>query len=93
MAVLQITDIDDRLYEKLELAAKTQRRSIKQEVIMIIESYVNHAKTINMTASEATHEFLQLSWSGDESAEAMINDLRSDRKNSKRFDIHNALFD
>ncbi len=90
MAVLQVRDIDDTLYEALKTLAKKERRSISQEVIMMIESYISNPKT---TSVDSTEEFLNLSWISDESADEIISDLRKQRKNSKRFENHNDLFD
>lgn len=74
MAILQVRDIDDSLYDALKTLAKKERRSISQEVIMMIESYISQPKT---SAAEATEEFLNLSWKGDESADEIINDLKT----------------
>ena len=41
MATLQVRDIDDRLYDFIKTSAKMQNRSISQEVITIIQSYLN----------------------------------------------------
>jgi len=90
MAVLQVRDIDDSLYEALKTLAKKERRSISQEVIMMIESYISSPKT---TTVESTGEFLNLSWISDESADEIISDLRMQRRNSKRFENQNDLFD
>jgi predicted CopG family antitoxin len=79
MAILQLRDIDDNLYEALKTLAKKERRSISQEVIMMIESYINNPKR---TAPESTEEFLNLSWHGSESADEIINSIRKQRKNS-----------
>ena len=65
MAVLQVRDIDDSLYEALKTLAKKERRSISQEVIMMIESYISNPKA---TSVESTEEFLNLSWISDETA-------------------------
>jgi hypothetical protein len=44
VANLQERDIDDSLYEALKTLAKEERRSISQEVIMMIESYISNPK-------------------------------------------------
>jgi hypothetical protein len=90
MAVLQVRDIDDSLYEALKKLAKKERRSLSQEVIMMIESYISNPKT---TAAESTEEFLNLSWVSNESADEIISDIRKQRRNSKRFENRNDLFD
>jgi hypothetical protein len=87
MTVLQ----DGGLYEALKTMAKKERRSISQEVIMMIESYIRTPK--KTTSHRATEEFLNLSWVGDDSAEEIINELRSQKMNSKRFESQNDLYD
>jgi len=42
MAILQVRDIDDRLYSLLKLRAKSENRSVSQEVISIIEKYLSN---------------------------------------------------
>lgn len=37
MAVLQIRDLPDELYEKLKIRAKAERRSIMQQAVVILE--------------------------------------------------------
>ena len=37
MAMLQVRDIDDRLYDRLKFAAKCDNRSISQQVISILK--------------------------------------------------------
>lgn len=90
MAVLRLNDINDSLYEALKQKAKNRRHSIRQEVIMMIESYISVPSRTN---AQATEEFLNLSWSGDESAEQLIEDIRRQRSNSNRFEDTNDLFD
>lgn len=90
MAVLQVRDIDDGLYDALRSLAKREHRSISQEVIFMIKSYLSRSKT---NTSNATEEFLALSWEGDESADEIIEELRKQRTNSSRFGEDNAIFD
>jgi hypothetical protein len=88
LAILQVRDIDDSLYEALKTLAKKERRSISQEVIVIIESYISNPKR---TAIESTEEFLNLSWHGNESADEIIDNIKKQRKNSWRFGNQNDL--
>ncbi len=90
MASLQIRDIDDRLYQTLKANARKKHRSIKREVIMMLESYLGNP---GITAAEATKEFLTLTWYGTESAEEIINGIHKQRLNSERFKDQNDLFD
>lgn len=93
MAVLQVRDIDDRLYESLKSMAKQKRRSISQQVIKIIETYL--ANPALMTPKTQTDAFLRMSgsWEGQETAEELIQSIRKSRKNSNRFEGSNGLFD
>lgn len=92
MAILQVRDIDDRLYASLKDAAKSQNRSISQQVISIIEKYL-----ANPTAykSNSTKEFIALSgaWEDDRSADEIIDSIKKSRKNSERYKKENVIFD
>lgn len=43
MAILQVRDMDDRLYDRLKFAAKRDNRSISQQVITILQDYFTSA--------------------------------------------------
>lgn len=92
MAILQVREVDDRLYSLLKAKAKKENRSLSQEVISILENYLSNPVTFNRNP---TREFLSLAeaWSDDRTAEAIIDQLRRNRKNSKRFEAGNVLFD
>lgn len=47
MAILQVRDIDNNLYNSLKISAKMQNRSVSQEVITIIETYLNSSGSVN----------------------------------------------
>lgn len=92
MAILQVRDIDDHLYESLKAVAKAENRSISQQVISILGSYL-----ANPAAGKGspTRDFLALSgaWADSRQADEIITDLVEQRKNSGRFGGANALFD
>lgn len=92
MANLQVKDIDERLYASIRELATNEKRSISQEVVYILQKYLSKPKEFD---SNPTDEFLQLagSWKDDRSAEEIIDDIRSNRKNSGRFGRKNELFD
>jgi plasmid stability protein len=92
MANLQVKDIDDRLYESIRAFAKSEKRSISQEVVHILEKYLSQPKSFDLNP---TDEFLQLagSWEGDKNAEEIISEIRENRRNSSRFGNANELFD
>ena len=93
MATLQVRDIDDRLYKYLKTSARLKNRSISQEVITIIQEYLNNTQN---PARNATKEFLALSgaWKDERSAEEIVEDIRTHRTSSTtRFGEANGIFD
>lgn len=90
MANLQVKDFSDSLYKALKALAKRENRSISQEVTTIIQKYLSHP---DMNEKNITESFLQLagSWDDLRSAEEIINEIYSSRKNSSRF--KNGIFD
>jgi plasmid stability protein len=84
MATLQVRDLDDLLYQTLKKRAKSQHRSLSQEVIHIIEDYLSKPPNDSATQTEL---FLKLSgsWQGPETAEDILRSIRRSRVNSKRF--------
>jgi hypothetical protein len=92
MAILQVRDIDDRLYSSLKNLAKSENRSISQEVISILEKYLSNPVLFK---NNPTREFLSLSgsWTDDRTADEIVKSLKKSRRNSKRFEAQNVLFD
>lgn len=93
MAILQVRDVDDHLYNSLKLLAKRKRRSVSQEVIKIIEEYLSRPDSAK---TEATEKFLNLEWFDDQdkSAEEIMTDIKKDRKKSNnRFRTTDNVFD
>jgi plasmid stability protein len=92
MATLQVRDIDDRLYNFLKTSAKLQNRSISQEVITIIQNYLNSNPT---QIKNSTLEFLSLrgAWIDEKSPSQIVDEIKMDRKESNRFGNNNGLFD
>ena len=92
MATLQVRDMDDRLYESLRKRATREKRSISQEVVLILEKYLSRPNVYDVNP---TDEFLSLSgaWRDEREANEIINDIRSARKNSSRFSDDNRVFD
>ncbi|MDL2229265.1 antitoxin [Treponema sp. OttesenSCG-928-L16] len=89
MAILQVRDIDDRLYASLKQKAQRENRSISQEVISILEQYLSNPNRIK---ENPTKEFLNLSWEDDRDADEIIKELRTTRKNKKTFGDFDGLF-
>ena len=92
MAMLQVRDMDDRLYDKLRLAAKLDNRSISQQVVTILQSYFT---SVPVGPKNATEEFLKLagSWEDARNTEEIIDDIYSARVNSSRFEVADGIFD
>jgi len=92
MAILQVRNIDDRLYLSLKTIAKLKNRSVSQEVIYIIEKYLSNP---TLDGKNPTKEFIALSdsWKDDKTAEELIAEIKAGRKKGKRFQAKNVLFD
>jgi plasmid stability protein len=92
MANLQVKDIDDNLYTALKTRAKNKHRSLSQEVIRLIEEYLNQPDD---TRIDSTRQFLTLSWASekDESADDLIAQIKRDRKESAKFKRQKNVFD
>lgn len=92
MAILQVRDIDDRLYSSLKSLAKSENRSLSQEVISILEKYLSNPVVFK---NNPTREFLSLSgsWADDRTVDEIVKDIKKKRRNSKRFETQNVLFD
>jgi plasmid stability protein len=92
MAILQVRDIDDRLYAFLKKLAQSENRSLSQEVISILEKYLLNPALFK---NNPTREFLSLSgsWEDDRTAEEIIDDIKKNRKKSRRFGVKHAVFD
>jgi hypothetical protein len=89
MAILQVRDIDDKLYDTLRKKAQIENRSISQEVISILEKYLSVPDYYNINL---TREFLNLSWEDDRSAKEIVKDMVKDRKNKKSFGEFKGVF-
>jgi hypothetical protein len=92
MAILQVRDIDDRIYENLKKISQQNKRSISQEVIHIIETYLSNPQILKKNSTE---EFLKLSgsWEDDRPAEEIILETRKGRSTNKRFSQDHGIFD
>ncbi|ULQ58537.1 antitoxin [Brucepastera parasyntrophica] len=88
MAILQVRDIDDRLYASLKQKAQKENRSISQEVISILEKYLANPNRIK---ENPTMEFLNLSWEDDREADEIIKELRTSRRNKQSFGDFDGL--
>lgn len=92
MAMLQVRDMDDRLYDRLKFVAKTENRSISQQVITILQFYFT---SVPQKEKNAAEQFLKLvgKWGDSRSADKIIGEIQSARVNSKRFGDLDGIFD
>jgi plasmid stability protein len=90
MAVIQVRNVDDRLYNSLIQKSQNDNRSVGQEVVAILEAYFSNSPIYNINL---TKEFLKLSWDDNRDTDEIINDLMKDRKNKKSFGKCNGIFD
>lgn len=92
MAILQVCDIDDRLYTSLKAIAKSQNRSISQEVVFTIGEYLSNPAFYK---NDRTREFIALScaWEDDRGADEIINSIKQAHKNSGVLKKENVIFD
>jgi plasmid stability protein len=89
MAILQVRDIDDRLYSSLKNKAQKENRSISQEVISILELYLANP---NRVKENPTREFLSLFWEDNRNADEIISDIKKSRKNKQTFGDFDGVF-
>lgn len=92
MAMLQIRDMDDRLYNRLKFIAKLDNRSISQQVVTILQNYFT---SVPVKTKNATDEFLKLagSWEDSRSTGKIIDEIYGSRINSTRFEALDGIFD
>lgn len=89
MATLQVRDMDDSLYNLLRKTADSEKRSISQEVIWIIQNYLSDVKH----RRNNINELLSITWDSDETPEETINSIREARTGNKRFGGTDGVFD
>ena len=90
--MLQVRDMDDRLYDRLRFAAKIDNRSISQQVITILQNYFT---SVPVKTKNSTEEFLKLagSWEDSRTTKEIIDDIYGSRINSTRFEALDGIFD
>jgi len=83
MANLQVKGIDDELYEELKLIARSENRSISQEILFLVKSHMARKRQTQggKTGAEVLLE-LSGSWEDSRSGKQIVRDLRSARKTS-----------
>ncbi len=84
MSTLQVRSIDEKLYKALGRRAAMDNRSISQEVVAILKTYLSAPKAFH---ENATHAFLEMcgTWSDERNPEEIIEEIRQDRQITHRF--------
>ena len=87
MANLQIKGIDDNLYERLKAIAASENRSVSQQVLYLVKSYLAKGKKIDEKKTSA-QILLELSgsWDDSRSSSDIIEEIRKGRKNSRKLE-------
>ena len=80
MAVLQVRNMDDGLYEALGRRAAMENRSISQQVVEIVQRYLASPKQFEC-ADDAVLA-LAGSWEDERTAEEIVADIRKSRVQS-----------
>jgi len=85
MANLQIKGMDDDLYRLLKELATAEDRSVSQQVLHLIRSYVSKGKRVSGVRNPA-ETLLELSgsWEDGREADAIVQDIRKARKHSEK---------
>jgi len=85
MANLQIKGMDDDLYARIKALADSENRSVTQEVIFLLKSYLTNRREFegNKTPARVLLD-LSGSWEDARDADEIISQIRSARKNSQK---------
>jgi len=85
MANLHIKGIEDDFYDQIKRLAKSENRSISQQVLYLIRGYLSREKSIKKTRTPA-QILLELSgsWIDSKSAEEIVHEIKDNRSNSNK---------
>jgi hypothetical protein len=85
MANLQIKGIDDELYDEIKKLAAAEKRSVSQQILFLVRSYL--VKKPRCDAAKSPSEvLLELhgSWQDERKADDIIDQVKKARTTSKR---------
>ncbi len=87
MANLQIKGMDDNLYKRLKVIAASENRSVSQQVLFLVKSYLAKGKAIDEMKTPA-QVLLELSgsWDDSRSSKEIIREIRKGRKSSRKLE-------
>ncbi|UCH23172.1 MAG: hypothetical protein JSU83_08195 [Deltaproteobacteria bacterium] len=85
MANLQIKGIDDQLYAQLKELAASENRSVSQQVLFLVRSYLSKKHQLQRMKTPA-QVLLELSgsWEDSRSTEQIVANLKKARRNSQK---------
>ncbi len=87
MANLQIKNIDDDLYYQIKTMASQENRSISQQILFLVKTYMARKHFFRNTKPPA-QVLLELSgsWEDSRSADQIVYDIKGARKSSKKLE-------
>jgi len=87
MANLQIKGIDDDLYSQIKTMASQENRSISQQILFLVKTYMAK-KRFFLNAKSPAQVLLELSgsWGDSRSADQIVDDIKIARKSSKKLE-------
>ncbi|MFZ5994973.1 MAG: hypothetical protein ACOYU4_08315 [Thermodesulfobacteriota bacterium] len=85
MANLQIKGVKEDLYEEIKRLAAAENRSVGQEMLFLVKEYLSRKGRMDSLKMPA-QVLLELagSWEDDKTAEEIVAEIRSARKNSRK---------
>jgi len=85
MANLQIKGVKEDLYEEIKRLAAAENRSVGQEMLFLVKEYLSRKGRMGNLKMPA-QVLLELagSWEDDKTAEEIVAEIRSARKNSRK---------
>lgn len=85
MANLQIKGIENSLYERLKHLAASENRSVSQQVLFLIKSFISKEKLLQKSKTPA-QTLLELSgsWEDKRTPEEITKHIKKARKNTSR---------
>lgn len=85
MANLQVKGVEDSFYEDLKRLASAENRSVSQQVVAMLRSYLAKGPAVDEARTPA-EVLLALagSWEDDRSAEEIAREIRSARRRSTK---------
>lgn len=85
MANLQIKGMDDNLYEQIKAVAASENRSLSQQILFLVKSYMAKKDSFESEVSGARMLLsLSDSWEDERGAEEILAEIRKARKNSRK---------